>query len=94
MEERQTHHWPPEYCYYCGEPAVAGCDGVEHYNGYLLDGTPRISMKDPEAVTKDDILEIRQRHNKGESQADLAKDFGVTRQAIYLIVKRKNWKHV
>lgn len=46
----QKHHWPPELCYYCGEPAVAGCDGVEHYNGTLVDGVPIMSMKDPDAV--------------------------------------------
>jgi len=56
MEERRTHHWPKEKCYYCGEPAVAGCDGVKHYNGYLVDGVPIISSKHPDSVVFCDRL--------------------------------------
>ena len=50
MKEKRKHHWAPDRCYYCGNPAVAGCDGVEHYNGTLVGDTPRISMNDPDAV--------------------------------------------
>lgn len=49
-DEERKHHWPPKQCYYCGKPAVAGCDGVEHYNAALVDGVPRVSLRDPDAV--------------------------------------------
>lgn len=47
---QRKHHWPPDTCYYCGKPAVAGCDGVEYYNGTMVDGVPRMSLKDPDVV--------------------------------------------
>lgn len=56
LEGRRRHHWPPDKCYCCGEPAVAGCDGVEYYNGTLIDSVPRISLEDPEAVVWCDRL--------------------------------------
>ena len=49
MNDRK-HHWPPELCYYCGKESVAGCDGVDHFNGIMIDGVPRMSMKRDDSV--------------------------------------------
>ena len=40
------------------------------------------------------VAEIRRLHAAGTPQTQIARQFNVTPQAICLIVKRKNWKHV
>lgn len=44
-------------------------------------------------LTEAQVLEIRARW-PAETQASLAREFGVTRPKISLIVNRKNWKHI
>lgn len=47
------------------------------------------------AVLADEqVLDIRRRYSDGERQVDLADHFGVTRQQVYVIVHRKQWKHI
>lgn len=45
-------------------------------------------------LTAANVIEIRQRSAAGESTRSLAKSYQVKRSAIWLIVKRRNWKHV
>jgi len=45
-------------------------------------------------LSKDQVLEIRRRIDNGEIQNQLAKEFGVTATAIYLIRIRKVWSHI
>ena len=48
-------------------------------------------------VTEDDVKEIRQRYefySRTNGSGALAKEFGITRPMVLLIVKRLNWKHI
>lgn len=40
------------------------------------------------------VIEIRRRHELGEQARPIAKDYNVDRTTIYLIVKRKIWRHI
>jgi len=42
----------------------------------------------------DQVRQIRKKHNEGQSQTDLGRIYGVTKEAIGLIVHNKTWKHV
>jgi len=45
-------------------------------------------------VTESDVLDIRERCSKGESQRSVAKDFGIVHQQVSRIVTGKAWSHV
>lgn len=46
-------------------------------------------------LTASDILDIRHMHDvEGYNDAELSREFGVTRKAVYNIVMRKTWKQV
>jgi len=46
-------------------------------------------------LRNEDVLEIREKYSIGNvSQQQLASRFGVSQGMIWLIVKRKNWKHI
>lgn len=45
-------------------------------------------------VTAADIPIIRRRFADGDTQTDIAADYGVTKHAIYRIVHRQTWQHV
>ncbi|MDE2096668.1 MAG: HNH endonuclease [Patescibacteria group bacterium] len=45
-------------------------------------------------LTESQVREIRDRAANGESQARIARDYGVNQQAVFKIVHRQNWKHV
>lgn len=45
-------------------------------------------------LTDKKVREIRKRHLDGEKLSPLSKEFGVSYQALYMIVNNKNWKHV
>lgn len=45
-------------------------------------------------LTEDAVREIRRRRANGELLADLANAYGVTKQAIWQVVKGKHWSHV
>lgn len=46
-------------------------------------------------LTASDVLEIRRLHDEdGWNDAQLSREFGVTRKAIYKIVNRLSWAHV
>jgi hypothetical protein len=81
-----------DICHTCDNPP---CINPEH----LFQGTTLENMRD--SVAKDrhgkklcikDVLEIRQRHNNGESQHALAKVFGVHQSNISCIVTNKIWR--
>jgi hypothetical protein len=59
----------------------------------LLDGTDNRGEKCGTAkLTTEQVLEIRRRSN--ETQSSLAKEFGVHRSNIWLIIHKKQWTHV
>lgn len=45
-------------------------------------------------LTERDVLDIRDRHSKGEKQVTLAKEFQVRPQTIQCIISHKTWKHL
>ncbi|GAA1992709.1 hypothetical protein GCM10009718_33020 [Isoptericola halotolerans] len=45
-------------------------------------------------LTEAGVRDIRRRAAAGEAHRAIAADYRVTRQAITLVVKRKNWRHV
>lgn len=62
------------------------------------DGNPNTGFSGeahPAAKLTDAIVaECRRRHAAGETQSALAREFGVTFQAMHLAVRGKNWRHV
>lgn len=45
-------------------------------------------------LTESDVRSIRTRHAAGEKQNALAREYGLSKAAINLIVLRRNWRHV
>lgn len=45
-------------------------------------------------LTESDVRLIRSRFSKGERQVDLAREFGLTREGVFGIVRGKTWRHV
>lgn len=46
-------------------------------------------------LTEDDVLELRRRYaDGGVTQKELAKEFGVDKSSISLIIRRKKWTHI
>lgn len=71
--------------------------GTPLENGYdkILHGTSNLGEKNTKAkLTEKDVLEIRERASKGETQTAIAKDFPMTIKGISLIVNRRTWKHI
>jgi len=58
-------------------------------------GTAQIGERNAHAkLTDKDILAIRDRHLRGETQESIAKYFGVTRPNIGYIIRRETWRHI
>ena len=58
-------------------------------------GTEQIGEKANNVkLTTEDVVEIRRRHEFGESKTALASAFSVTRANIRSIVLRKTWRHI
>lgn len=54
-----------------------------------------IGVEHPRAVlTEEDVRTIRALASNGANQADLAHQYGVTKEAIYAVVKRRTWSHI
>ena len=45
-------------------------------------------------LTEQKVLTIRSRAAKGDRQADIGRDFGITQAAVSLIHRRRKWAHV
>jgi hypothetical protein len=45
-------------------------------------------------LTAKDVLHIREQFNRGHSQGELGRRFGVTQTTISNIVVRRSWKHI
>jgi group I intron endonuclease len=56
----------------------------------LYKGSNSLSAK----LTENDVINIRLRFLKGERQCDICKDYPVTPQTIYDIVRCRRWKHI
>lgn len=52
------------------------------------------SQNNAARFTEDDVVTIRTRHDAGETQTALAREFGVSQNAIWRVVSRKGWRHV
>lgn len=98
-----TDEWPPLLMHTCDNPP---CVNPLHlrpgtYQENILDSHAKgrwISPKGQQIntcrLTPTQVITIRTRLNTGESLASLGREYGVTLQAIYLIKKGKNWKHL
>lgn len=56
--------------------------------------TERIYVRSNGAVTADDVREIRRRYAAGESQRQLAREYGVSHPTVHNIVHRKSWQAI
>lgn len=90
-------------CHHCDNPACVRAShlfaGSQSDNMQDCIDKGRFSRAVGEQVSlsklqADQVLEIRSRANDGESGAGIARDYGVTKEAVYAIVKRKTWKHI
>lgn len=55
---------------------------------------PRGEAHPRATLTEVAVREIRARAAAGERRCDLARLFGVTRSAVYEVVRRRSWRHV
>lgn len=85
--------------------ALGGDDGVDNLEwgtskqnkqDSVLDKTTKIGEHHPDSrVTEQDVLDIRAKYKTGRYLLkDLAKEYQITIQSIWAIVKYKTWKHV
>jgi len=99
--ETARHEWSIKFaaCKACGTVArphfgrgmcsVCWNATVKGLRGYARGERAANARLTPRAV-----LKIRERWANGETQQDLADEYGVTISAVHLIVHRKNWKHL
>jgi DNA invertase Pin-like site-specific DNA recombinase len=73
----------------------------KHLNLPAIDGRARIGAgklhgeDQPKAkLTTAQVLEIRERAERGERHTSIARDYPVSRSGVYLIATRRNWKHI
>lgn len=62
--------------------------------GLRLGFTPRGSNHGRAKLNEYDVRQIRSAYESGRSQQEIAKEYGVSRSGIGLIVTRKKWKHL
>lgn len=63
---------------------------VKEYLSQLYQGEGSSNVK----LTESDVIDIRLRFLNGERQCDIKKDYPVTTQSIYDIVRNRRWKHI
>ena len=82
-------------CHSCDNP---GCVNPDH----LFHGSHSENQQDKarkgrqwnQKLYPDDVILIRERLSRGELQKDIAKDYGVTFQAISFIANGVSWAHI
>lgn len=71
--------------------------GQQRYPDKYKSGTPPV-MKGEEnpssKLTKDQVLEIREKYSVGAKQIPLAQEYGVTQALVSLIIRRKLWSDI
>jgi hypothetical protein len=66
-----------------------------NYQDRYKHGTEQLGKKNPSAkLSEHQVIDIRNLHNKGLTQTEIAKRFNVSQVNIGLIVNRKNWQHI
>lgn len=101
---RQLHPTIDRHIQACHHCDNSPCCNPQH----IFEGTNSSNMRDSIAknrrahihsenslhviLTNAEVLDIRRRYAQGEYGVDLAKEFGVSRPAIYQIVSGRNWK--
>jgi DNA invertase Pin-like site-specific DNA recombinase len=68
--------------------------GDRHGSVTRPDRVPRGERHGRSKLTETNVREIRTLRAGGRSMRSLAREFGVTRQSIQAIIRRKTWKHV
>jgi hypothetical protein len=88
-------------CHHCDNPAC--CNTDHHFLGTNADNMADRNAKGRQAkgersggakLTEADVLEIRRRLAAGESQLEISKAFGITRQHVGYIKSGKTWSHL
>jgi hypothetical protein len=81
--------------------AIARGDIWRHLKLLPIDGTGRKGWRAPKGdshgqakLTAEHVIAIRARYAAGERQPILARDFGVSRPLVSLIVTRRVWNHI
>jgi hypothetical protein len=88
-----THACTNRACYF--GPHLSWASPAQNSADMIRDGTSTRGERDARAaLTKADVLVIRQRHDAGESQHALARAFGVSPATINRAVRRQSWTHV
>lgn len=68
--------------------------GDAHGSRLHPESRPRGEAHARAKLTEADVRAIRQRAADGERPARIARDYGVTKESTYAIVRRETWKHV
>lgn len=68
--------------------------GDQHHTRRMPETVSRGEESNLSRLTADKVVAIRQEFRSGMTITDLGRRYGVTKQAVSLIVNRKNWKHL
>lgn len=69
--------------------------GERHWSRTNPELVPKGESVYSSRLTEADVLDIRRRYDAGEANlASLAKQYGMSKQGIWLVAKRRNWKHL
>ncbi len=52
------------------------------------------SLNHNSKISEEDVLEIRRRYSSGETQIQIALEFGISRPCVSIVVNRKTWTHL
>lgn len=75
--------------------AIMRGDAWSHVTGITSGpGLPRGERIHGAKLTEDDVVEIVQRHEAGEPQTSIARDFPVNQSQVSKILRGKSWTHV
>jgi len=68
---------------------------AENMSDKIRDGTiVRGEKVNTAKLTEEQVLQIRQKIQNGETQVKVAKDFDISRRNIRSIILRESWKHI
>jgi hypothetical protein len=68
-------------------------NGNKSAEGRARNGDQRGVREQPDEAHEDKVREIRRRVALGETQAWLAREFGLSESNVWSIVRRRRWKH-
>lgn len=94
-------YWPECVCHKCDNPRCvrfdhlfAGSKAANRRDAAAKRRLPRGEGNPSSRLTTVQVLEMRNRHKKGEGYRRLSRAFGIARSGVQKIIRRELWAHV